>query len=57
MKYAKKRRFLEDGLKRAEFEESIHLKQEKYTRYDRLFDKYAFPIGEFKTVQNSARTL
>jgi oxalate decarboxylase/phosphoglucose isomerase-like protein (cupin superfamily) len=47
-KYAKKRRFLEDGLKQAEFEEQIHLKQEKYNRYERLFEKYAFPIGEYR---------
>jgi len=55
-KFAKKRRFLEDGLKRAQFEETIHLKQEKYNRYERLFEKYAFPIGEFKTLSNSPQS-
>jgi hypothetical protein len=36
-KFAKKRQFLEAGLKRAQLEESVHVKQEKYSRYDRLF--------------------
>ena len=40
-KFAKKRAFLEGGLRRARFEEGIHLKQEKYNRYERLFEKYA----------------
>jgi hypothetical protein len=42
-KYAKKRTFLEANLRRAQFEESIHLKQEKYNRYERLTEAYAFP--------------
>jgi hypothetical protein len=42
-KYAKKRTFLEASLRRAQFEESIHLKQEKYNRYERLTENYAFP--------------
>lgn len=47
-KFTKKRNFLETNLKRAQFEETIHLKQEKYNRYERLFQQYAFPAGEFK---------
>jgi hypothetical protein len=42
-KYAKKRTFLEASLRRAQFEETIHLKQEKYNRYQRLTETYAFP--------------
>lgn len=42
-KYAKKRVFFEASLKRAQLEESVHLKQEKYNRYERLTENYAFP--------------
>ena len=47
-KFAKKRKFLEASLKRAEFEEGLHVKQQKYNRYERLFQQYAFPAGEYK---------
>lgn len=47
-KFAKKRKYLEASLKRAEFEEGLHLKQQKYNRYERLFQQYAFPAGEYK---------
>ena len=47
-KFAKKRRFLETSLKRAEFEEGLHVKQQKYNRYERLYQQYAFPAGEYK---------
>jgi hypothetical protein len=43
-KYAKKRQFLQASLKRAQLEESIHLKQEKYNKYERLTENYAFPL-------------
>lgn len=42
-KYAKKRQFLEASLRRAQIEETVHLKQEKYNRYERLTENYAFP--------------
>lgn len=47
-KFAKKRQYLEQNLRRAQFEENIHLKQEKYNKYERLFENYAFPANEFK---------
>ena len=40
-KYDKKRDFLVGGLKRAQFEETIHLKQENYKRYDRLYTNFS----------------
>lgn len=46
-KYAKKRLTLEAGLRRAQFEETIHLKQEKYNRYERLTENYMFPLKQF----------
>ena len=58
VKFAKKRTFLQAGLRRAQFEESIHLKQEKYNRYERLFENYAFPAHEYvinDTVSKSSR--
>jgi hypothetical protein len=42
-KFIDKRKFLEASLKRAEFEEFIHLKQENYNKYDKMFKNYAFP--------------
>ena len=42
-KYAKKREYLESSLRRAQYEETVHLKQEKLNRYERLYDNYAFP--------------
>ena len=54
-KFAKKRRFLEDGLKRAEFEETVHLNQEQSNRYERLFERYAFPINQYKSLVNQQR--
>jgi hypothetical protein len=35
---------LQASLKRAQLEESIHLKQEKYNKYERLTENYAFPL-------------
>lgn len=39
-KYAKKKDFLKAGLQRAQFEEKIHLKQENYKRYDRMYTAF-----------------
>jgi len=39
-KYEKKRDFLKAGLQRAQFEEKIHLKQENYKRYDRIYSAF-----------------
>ena len=47
-KFAKKRKFLEANLKRAKFEEGLHMRQQKYNRYERLYQQYAFPPGEYK---------
>lgn len=43
-KFKKQVRFIEDALKRAEFEEKIHLKQKKSAQYERMFQQYAFPM-------------
>ena len=42
-KFDKKRLFILSSLQRAQKEQEIHLKQEKHKRYERMFNKYAFP--------------
>jgi hypothetical protein len=44
VKYEAKQKFLEASLNRAKGEEVIHIKQEDYTRYDRVFKRYSFPL-------------
>ncbi len=48
VKYAEKKRILVMGYERAKTEEQVHYKQKDYRKYERLFERYAYPINSLK---------
>lgn len=39
------------GYERAKFEEQVHYRQRDLRRYERLFERYAYPMNNYKFVQ------
>lgn len=54
-KFAERKSFLLFAYKRAKHEEDIHYKQRSYVKFEKIFERYGLPLGQYEMSEKDQR--